>query len=118
METGKAALGERARTLCDALRAELPDASFVEPQGGYFLWVDLPSGTDVDALFSAAAKRGVAFVKGSDFVLDGGGSGLPPAYSRLTPAQIAAGVARPAGADPERRAFGETKPQRPAMPPG
>ncbi len=26
---------------------ELPDARFVAPQGGYFLWVDLPRGTDV-----------------------------------------------------------------------
>ena len=55
---------ERADTLCDALQRELPDARFVKPMGGYFLWVDLPRGTDVDALFEAAAERGVQFVKG------------------------------------------------------
>ena len=48
------------------------------PEGGYFLWVDLPDGTDVGALFNEAAARGVQFVKGADFVLEGGGSTLRP----------------------------------------
>jgi DNA-binding transcriptional MocR family regulator len=94
IETVKVALHERASTLASALRRELPDARFVEPQGGYFLWLDLPDGTDVDALFVAAAARGVQFVKGSDFVLDGGGSSLRLAYSGVTPAEIEEGVAR------------------------
>jgi DNA-binding transcriptional MocR family regulator len=94
IETVKAALRERAGALCGALRSELPDARFVEPQGGYFLWVDLPDGTDVNALFAAAAQRGVQFVKGSDFVLDGGDSSLRLAYSGVTPAEIEEGVRR------------------------
>jgi DNA-binding transcriptional MocR family regulator len=94
IETVKAALAERARTLCDALRSELPDARFVEPQGGYFLWIDLPLGTDVAALFAGAAERGVTFVKGTDFMLEGGGSSFRLAYSGVTPAEIAEGVAR------------------------
>jgi DNA-binding transcriptional MocR family regulator len=98
IETVKAALGERARTLCDALRRELPDARFVEPQGGYFLWVELPRGTDVAGLFDAAASRGVQFVKGSDFVLDGADDCLRLAYSGVTPAQIEEGVKRLADA--------------------
>jgi len=104
IETVKNALAERARTLCEALRADLPDARFVEPQGGYFLWVELPDGTDIDALLKAAAQRGVAFVKGSDFVLDAGGSSLRLAYSGVTPAEIAEGVARLAEAYAESRA--------------
>jgi DNA-binding transcriptional MocR family regulator len=101
IETVKAALRERATTLCDALRRELPDARFVEPEGGYFLWLDLPRGTDVDALFEAAAKRGVQFVKGSDFVLEGGESSLRLAYSGVTPAEIEEGVKRLAEAHAE-----------------
>jgi DNA-binding transcriptional MocR family regulator len=66
----------------------------VEPDGGYFLWVDLPDGTDVAALFDAAAARGVVFVKGSDFVLEGGESSLRLAYSGVTPAEITEGVKR------------------------
>ena len=94
IETVKAALRERARTLCEALRRELPEAKFVEPEGGYFLWLDLPRGTDVDAMFTAAAERGVQFVKGSDFVLEGGGSSLRLAYSGVTPDEIEEGVKR------------------------
>ncbi len=98
IETVKAALHERAQTLCESLTRELPDARFVKPAGGYFLWVDLPDGTDVDALFDAAAAREVQFVKGSDFVIDGGGSSLRLAYSGVTPAEIEEGLKRLADA--------------------
>jgi 2-aminoadipate transaminase len=98
IETVREALRERASTLCDALREHLPDARFVAPQGGYFLWVELPEGTDVNALCDAAAARGVQFIKGSDFVLDGGGATLRLAYSGVTCAQIEDGVRRLADA--------------------
>jgi DNA-binding transcriptional MocR family regulator len=94
IDTVKGALRERAQTLCAALRDKLPDARFVEPEGGYFLWLDLPKGTDVGALFAAAAERDVQFVKGSDFVLEGGDSSLRLAYSGVTPAEIEEGVDR------------------------
>jgi 2-aminoadipate transaminase len=94
IENVREALHERANTLCDALQKELPDARFVRPHGGYFLWVDLPRGTDVGALFEAAAERGVQFVKGTDFVLDGAKSSLRLAYSGVTPAEIEEGVKR------------------------
>jgi DNA-binding transcriptional MocR family regulator len=94
IETVRKALAQRAATLCEALRSDLPEAEFVEPQGGYFLWVTLPQGTDVDALHQAAAERGVAFVKGTDFLLAGGENTLRLAYSGVTPEQIRAGVTR------------------------
>ena len=92
--TVRDALRDRAQTLCDELSAQIPDARFVAPQGGYFLWVDMPDGTDVAALFEAAAARGVQFVKGTDFVLEGGESSLRLAYSGVTPAEIREGVKR------------------------
>jgi 2-aminoadipate transaminase len=94
VETVKAALAERAQTLADALRSELGDAQFVQPQGGYFMWVTMPQGTDVAALYKAAADRGVAFVKGTDFLLEGGENTLRLAYSGVTPEQIHTGVSR------------------------
>ena len=94
IETVKAALRDRAGALAAALERELPEARFVAPQGGYFLWVDLPEGTDVDALFEAASERGVTFVKGSDFLLEGGESSLRLAYSGVTVEQIDEGVGR------------------------
>jgi DNA-binding transcriptional MocR family regulator len=94
IDTVRNALRERSQTLCSALSDHLPDASFVEPEGGYFLWVDMPEGTDVAALFEAAAIRGVQFVKGTDFVLEGGESSLRLAYSGVTPTEIEEGVKR------------------------
>ena len=98
IETVRVALADRARTLADALRRDLPEARFHPPGGGYFMWVQLPEGTDVAALFEAAKERGVAFVKGTDFVLDGGENTLRLAYSGVTPPEIEEGVARLADA--------------------
>ncbi|MCW3057767.1 MAG: PLP-dependent aminotransferase family protein, partial [Solirubrobacterales bacterium] len=94
IETVRTALAERADALADALRRELPEAEFVPPQGGYFMWVTLPPGTDVAALHHAAAERGVSFVNGTDFMLDGGENTLRLAFSGVTPEQIETGVAR------------------------
>lgn len=94
IETVKRALRERAATLCEALRRELPDARFVPPEGGYFLWLDFPRGTDVSSMFDAAKDRGLQFIKGSDFVLDGGESSLRLAYAAVTPEEIEEGVKR------------------------
>ena len=62
------------------------------------MWVTLPEGTDVSALHNAAAERGVSFVKGTDFMLEGGENTLRLAYSGVTPEQIDEGVARLADA--------------------
>ena len=94
IETVKVALRERRDATCQALRRELPDARFTPPEGGYFLWVELPEGSDVDALAAAARDRGVIFVKGTDFMLEGGLNTLRLAYSGVTPDQIAEGIGR------------------------
>jgi 2-aminoadipate transaminase len=94
IETVKSALAERASTLASALENELPEARFVAPQGGYFMWVTLPEGSHVDALQAAAKERGVVFVKGTDFMLEGGENALRLAYSGVTPDEISEGVAR------------------------
>jgi DNA-binding transcriptional MocR family regulator len=94
IETVKQALSERVEKLAAALERELPDARFVPPEGGYFMWVTLPEGTDVAAMFSEAAARGVQFVKGTDFLLEGGHNALRLAYSGVSADQIDEGVRR------------------------
>jgi len=96
--TVKEALRERRDATADALERHIPDATFVKPQGGYFLWVDLPEGSDVAALAAGAAERGVVFVKGADFLIEGGESSLRIAYSAVPPDQIEEGIARVADA--------------------
>ncbi|HXC46522.1 MAG TPA: PLP-dependent aminotransferase family protein [Solirubrobacteraceae bacterium] len=92
IETVRTALAKRARTLAAALERELPEAKYVAPEGGYFMWVELPEGTEVSTLFGLANELGVAFVKGTDFLLEGGENTLRLAYSGVTPEQIDEGV--------------------------
>jgi DNA-binding transcriptional MocR family regulator len=94
IETVKSALHERRDRLAAALEREIPDAVFTPPEGGYFMWVELPEGTDVDALFAQAKDKGVVFVKGTDFLLEGGLNTLRLAYSGVRPAEIDEGIAR------------------------
>jgi DNA-binding transcriptional MocR family regulator len=57
--------------LLDGLSAHLPEtASWSRPEGGYFVWVELPPGVGADALLPIAAKRGMAFLPGHRFFLD------------------------------------------------
>jgi 2-aminoadipate transaminase len=99
IETVKNALRERRDILCAALERELPGARFVVPTGGYFLWVDLPDDSvNVAELAELAAERGVVFVKGTDFLLEGGDSSLRIAYSGVRADQIDEAVSRLAGA--------------------
>src|SRR5204862_2506877 len=96
--TVKNALRERRDALVAALERELPEARFQAPQGGYFMWVELPEGTEIDRVFEEANHRGVAIVKGTDFLLEGGENTLRLAYSGVTEDQIDEGVKRLADA--------------------
>ncbi len=63
---------QRARTMGDALRRELGDAvSFVQPQGGLFVWARLTGAggkvADGNDYAKRAIEQGVAFVPGAPF---------------------------------------------------
>ena len=63
---------QRAKTMGDALRRELGDAvSFVQPQGGLFVWARLTGAggkvSDGNAYAKRAIDQGVAFVPGAPF---------------------------------------------------
>ena len=94
IETVKNALRDRRDALVAALERELPEARFSPPSGGYFMWVELPEGVDVAELETAAKQRDVLFVKGTDFLLEGGENTLRLAYSGVTPEEIDVGVTR------------------------
>jgi DNA-binding transcriptional MocR family regulator len=64
--------GARAKTMGDALRGQLGDAiSFVQPQGGLFVWARLTGAggklADGNAFAKRAIEQGVAFVPGAPF---------------------------------------------------
>jgi 2-aminoadipate transaminase len=81
-------------------------ARWNRPEGGYFLWLELPDGTDSVRLLEAANDVGVSFVPGPDFFPrgEGGRSAARLAFSFASPASIAEAVARLAGAHAETAA--------------
>jgi DNA-binding transcriptional MocR family regulator len=90
-------LRTRRDAMLEALARELPeDATWTRPDGGYFVWVHLPSGPPAAELLTEAEAAGVTFVKGSDFFAGGRGGerSLRLAFSFVSPDEIAEGVAR------------------------
>jgi 2-aminoadipate transaminase len=88
------ALRGRRDALARALSEQLPEAEFVLPEGGYFLWLDLPPDVDTTALLEAATDEGVSFIAGPDFMLEGGGSSLRLSFASVPAEEIPEGVAR------------------------
>jgi 2-aminoadipate transaminase len=90
------ALHARRDAMISALAREMPDGtSWNEPDGGYFLWVELPGGLSAESLLAQAGEAGVAFIKGPDFFFHGGGeSALRLAFSYERPEAIDEGIAR------------------------
>jgi DNA-binding transcriptional MocR family regulator len=87
----------RRDAMLEALEREMPDdASWTRPAGGYFVWLELPSGPPSDELVVEAEAAGVTFVKGSDFFAEGRGGdrSLRLAFSFVSPDEIAEGVAK------------------------
>jgi len=70
-----------------------------EPRGGFFLWAKLSGSLQTDALLARARERGVIFVAGSAFFVDGSGAQhLRLSFSAPPPDRIEEGVARLAAA--------------------
>jgi 2-aminoadipate transaminase len=102
IEEVQRAYRERRDHMVAALRRELPEATFDVPNGGYYIWVTLPAGTDGDAVARAASEGGVTVIAGSKFFartdLGPRLNHLRLAYSHATPDEIDEGVRRLANA--------------------
>jgi 2-aminoadipate transaminase len=85
-------LGARRDAMLEALERELPDARWSKPQGGYFVWLELPEGADAGALLKRATAAGVTFVSGADF--GGAPNTARLAFSFVSPDEIREGVRR------------------------
>jgi 2-aminoadipate transaminase len=85
-------LRARRDAMLEALERELPDARWSRPQGGYFVWLELPEGADAGALLERATAAGVTFVPGADF--GGAPATARLAFSFVSPDEIREGVRR------------------------
>jgi 2-aminoadipate transaminase len=79
-----------------ALAEHMPAGTrWTRPQGGLFLWVELPAPLDAEALLQDALQEKVAFVPGRPFFPHGGGHHtLRLNFSYCPPPLIGEGIAR------------------------
>jgi DNA-binding transcriptional MocR family regulator len=98
IEFVKGELKARCEALVSALWEQIPEAEFVVPKGGYFLWLDLAEGTDTVALLAEAKGSGVTFIAGPDFMIEGGENSLRLSFAPVPPDRAAEGVSRIAAA--------------------
>jgi 2-aminoadipate transaminase len=85
---------ERRDAMMRALRKYFPkSATWTQPEGGMFLWVTLPKQINAGELLPAALKRGVAYVPGAEFHLNGEGlNTLRLNFTNTRPERIDAGI--------------------------
>jgi 2-aminoadipate transaminase len=88
-------LRARRDAMIGALERHLPEATWSEPEGGYFLWLELPAGVETSEL----RPEGVTFVPGADFFAGAGGeTAIRLAFSYASPAEVEEGIRRLASA--------------------
>lgn len=64
----------RKDAMIAALEKYMPSGvKFTRPQGGLFIWVELPKNIDAKSLLPEAIERNVAFISGTEFYADGSG---------------------------------------------
>lgn len=91
------ALERKMRVMAAALREEFgTDVEFVEPEGGIFIWIRLPEGTDSRAFQAAAAAAGITYNPGTEWTADAdaGRSFIRLCFAYNSEEEIREGVAR------------------------
>ncbi|MFY9608167.1 MAG: PLP-dependent aminotransferase family protein [Blastocatellia bacterium] len=91
--------GERFKTMRDAIEHHFPAGTrWTKPDGGLFLWVELPETVSAEEMFQDALRERVAFVPGTSFFV-----GEPRTnfmrlnFSNQKPEMIKEGIKRIAG---------------------
>ena len=78
-----------------AFAEHIPEAKIRAPQGGYFLWAELPDGTDAERLVELGIEEGVEVSSGRlSFANDDPGNFIRMAYSFITIDEINEGIAK------------------------
>jgi 2-aminoadipate transaminase len=84
LERVRGLLRARRDAMLEALERELPSATWSRPEGGYFIWLELPR--------DAVEMPGVSYVNGTDF--GGAPNTARLAFSYVSPEEIRTGVQR------------------------
>ncbi len=87
---------ERRDAMLVALEEHFPaEARWTRPQGGFFVWVDLPEFVDTQTMLAEAVEHGVTYVPGTAFFPDGRGkNSMRLAFCYAEPDAIGEGLRR------------------------
>lgn len=88
---------ERRDAMLAALEEHFPpEAVWTHPEGGFFVWVELPQFVDAKAMLAEAVEKGVTYVPGDGFFPDGrtGRNCMRLAFCYAEPEAITEGIRR------------------------
>lgn len=91
--------GERCKAMRDAIEHHFPAGTrWTKPNGGLFLWVELPETISADEMFEDALRERVAFVPGTSFfAVEPRKNFMRLNFSNSKPEMIEEGIKRIAG---------------------
>ncbi|MGO4303932.1 aminotransferase-like domain-containing protein [Cupriavidus sp. RAF12] len=86
--------GKQCNVMLDALKRHMPaGVSWNQPEGGMFIWVELPEGLDSMKILEEAVRRNVAYVPGAPFYAGNPRTNtLRLAFVTVSPERIEQGV--------------------------
>jgi 2-aminoadipate transaminase len=95
IDTFRGIYRERKEALVSSLREHLPELSWTNPAGGFYVWLTLPEQLDSKAMLPRAVKELVAYTPGTAFFANGDGRhNIRLSFCYPTPESIRLGVRR------------------------
>ena len=95
IDTFRGVYRERRDAMLTALDDYLPDLSWTNPSGGFYVWVTLPDYLDSKSMLPRAVKELVAYTPGTAFYADGSGRNkMRLSFCYPTPDFIREGIRR------------------------
>jgi DNA-binding transcriptional MocR family regulator len=95
IDTFRGVYRERKDAMIGALQEYLPELSWTDPAGGFYVWVTMPAPLDSKAMLPRAVTELVAYTPGTAFYGDGGGrQNMRLSFCYPTPDQIRVGIRR------------------------
>lgn len=95
IDTFRGVYRERKEAMISALEEHLPELSWTNPNGGFYVWVTLPPHLDSKAMLPRAVTELVAYTPGTAFFADGSGAqNIRLSFCYPTPESIRVGVRR------------------------
>jgi DNA-binding transcriptional MocR family regulator len=95
IDTFRGVYRERKEAMISALAEHLPELSWTNPNGGFYVWVTMPDRLDSKAMLPRAVKELVAYTPGTAFYADGNGrQNIRLSFCYPTPDQIRVGIRR------------------------